>query len=73
MPTDVTKGILQSDKAISSPVTALGDGQFVRTVDIGRVIGTTTLQEGGAATSVLKIFTDKAGNLITTFPVKGGK
>jgi hypothetical protein len=39
---------------------------------VGRVIGTTTLKDGGAPTSVIKVFTDKAGNLITTFPVKAG-
>ena len=54
------------------PVMALPDGQFVRTVDVGRVIGTTTLKDGGIPTSVIKVFTDKAGNLITTFPVKAG-
>ncbi|SHH62989.1 hemagglutinin repeat-containing protein [Massilia sp. CF038] len=67
------KNILQSERVVNSPVIALGDGQFVRTVDVGRVIGLTTVKEGGAATSVLKVFTDRAGNLITTFPVKGGK
>jgi hypothetical protein len=70
---DELKSILQSEKVLTSSVTALGDGQFVRTVDVGRVIGTTSLKEGGAATSILKVFTDRAGNLITTFPVKGGK
>uniref|UniRef100_UPI00240959DB hypothetical protein n=1 Tax=Pseudomonas aeruginosa TaxID=287 RepID=UPI00240959DB len=27
-------------------------------------------KDGGVPTSVLKIFTDRAGNLITTFPIK---
>lgn len=57
---------------MKSPVTALPDGQFVRTVDVGRAIGTTTLKDGGAPTSVIRVFTDKAGNLITAFPVKAG-
>jgi filamentous hemagglutinin len=64
------KGILQSGSVVKSPVTALPGGQFVRTVDTGRIIGTTTLKDGGLPTSVIKIFTDKAGNLISTFPVK---
>ena len=64
------KGILQSGTVVKSPVSAMPDGQFVRTVDVGRVIGTTTLKDGGVSTSVMKIFTDKAGNLITAFPVK---
>ncbi len=42
----------------------------MRTVDVGKVIGTTNLKDGGVPTSVLKIFTDRAGNLITTFPIK---
>lgn len=64
------KGILQSSSVVKSPVTALPGGQFVRTVDTGRIIGTTTLKDGGLPTSVIKVFTDKAGNLISTFPVK---
>ncbi|MEW3673879.1 hypothetical protein QOZ77_32215, partial [Pseudomonas aeruginosa] len=55
---------------VKSPVMALPDGQFVRTVDVGKVIGTTNLKDGGVPTSVLKIFTDRVGNLITTFPIK---
>lgn len=51
---------------------ALPDGQFVRIVDVGCVIGTTTLKDGGVPTSVIKVFTDKAGNRITTFPIKAG-
>lgn len=66
------KGILQSTSVVKSPVVGLPDGQFVRTVDVGRTIGTTTLKDGGVPTSVLKVFTDRAGNLITTFPVKAG-
>ena len=69
---DELKGILQSRSVVKSPVTALPDGQFVRTVDVGRAIGTTTLKDGGAPTSVIRVFTDKAGNLITAFPVKAG-
>ncbi|MCJ1884706.1 filamentous hemagglutinin N-terminal domain-containing protein [Pseudomonas sp. LA21] len=64
------KGILQSSSVVKSPVTAMPDGQFVRTVDVGRVIGTSTLKDGGVPTSVIKVFTDRAGNLITAFPVK---
>ncbi|WP_238417933.1 DUF637 domain-containing protein [Pseudomonas syringae group genomosp. 3] len=69
---DELKGVLQSSSAVKSPVVALPDGQFVRTIDVGRAIGTTTLKDGGGPTSALKVFTDKAGNLITAFPVKVG-
>ena len=65
------KVILQSRNTISSPVTAIPGGQFVRVVDTGKNIGITSLKEGGTPTRYIKIFTDKMGNLITTYPVKG--
>jgi filamentous hemagglutinin len=67
------KVILQSDTVVSSPVTSVGDGTFVRTANAGRPIGTTSLNEGGVPTSTIKVFTDSAGNLITAYPVSGGK
>lgn len=69
---DQLKGVLQSSSVVKSPVTALPDGQYLRVVDVGRIIGVTTLRDGGTYTSVIKIFTDKSGNLITTFPTKAG-
>lgn len=65
------KVILQSRNTISSPVTAIPGGQFVRVVDTGKNIGITSLKEGGTPTRYIKIFTDEMGNLITTYPVKG--
>jgi len=64
------RSVLQSRTVVDSPVTSLGGGQFSRTVDIGRTIGNASLNQGGAATSRLRVLTDSAGNLITTFPVK---
>ncbi len=52
---DELKGILQSSSVVKSPVVALPDGQFVRTVDVGRAIGTTTLKDGGVPTSVIML------------------
>ncbi|EDS4738649.1 hypothetical protein B0C58_004701 [Salmonella enterica subsp. enterica serovar Oranienburg] len=68
---DKLKNILQSPSVVKSPVTAMPGGQYVRTVDVGGIIGTTSLKEGGVPTSYIKVYTDKAGNLITTYPVKG--
>ena len=65
------KVILQSRNTISSPVTAIPGGQFIRVVDTGKNIGITSLKEGGTPTRYIKIFTDEMGNLITTYPVKG--
>ncbi|MDM9645788.1 hemagglutinin repeat-containing protein [Rhizobium sp. S163] len=67
---DELKTILQSPRVVASPVTALPGGQFVRTVDVGKIVGATNLTEGGLPTSVIKVFTDRAGNLITSYPVK---
>ncbi len=63
------KTILQSKKVIDSPATSVGGGQFVRTVDVGEIIGNIRLKDGGGVTSRLKVFTDKAGNIITSYPV----
>ena len=65
------KDILQSNKVVSSSVHMTADGLYMRTVDVRRIIGTTSIKEGGKPTSVIKVFTDKAGNLITAYPVKG--
>ncbi|SUB83918.1 Uncharacterised protein [Pragia fontium] len=68
---DELKSVLQSSTVVNSPVTAIPGGQYVRTVNVGKAIGTTSLKEGGSSTTYIKIFTDKAGNLITAYPVKG--
>jgi hypothetical protein len=62
------KAVLQSKQVVNSPVTAIPGGQYVRTVEVGRTIGTSSLNRGGGATSMIKVFTDKAGNLITAYP-----
>ena len=69
-PSDL-KTILQNKRVVSSPIQAIQGGQYVRIVDTGRVIGKTSLKEGGRDTRYIKIFTDRSGNLITTYPVKG--
>ena len=63
------RSILQRPSVARSPVTSLRGGQFQRIVDVGEVIGNTALKFGGKTTSRLKILTDRAGNLITTYPV----
>jgi hypothetical protein len=64
--------ILQRSDVVGSPVTGIDNGlQFVRTVNVGETIGNVSLNYGGGTTSWIKIFTDKAGNLITAYPVPG--
>jgi filamentous hemagglutinin len=71
--TDELKLILQSETTVSTAARAAGNGTYVRVVDVGRTIGTTNLKDGGILTQYIKIFTDRAGNLLTAFPVKGLK
>ena len=66
---DVIKKILQRTDVVKSPVINNGDGTFVRYVDVGEIIGTTTLNDGGIPTSWIQIFTDRAGNLMNTYPI----
>ena len=63
--------ILQSDIVVKAPVYSIPGGQYVRVVDVGRDVGTSSLKDGGVRTSMIKVFTDRAGNLITAYPVKG--
>lgn len=49
------------------------DGMYRRVVDVGRTIGNTSLNHGGGSTRWIEIFTDRAGNLITTYPVPRSK
>ena len=63
------KTILQSENTGSANGKSLGDGQFVRIVDTGQIVGNTAVKYGGEPTSWIKVFTDSVGNLITTFPV----
>lgn len=46
-----------------------GEPTYVRQVDVGQDIGTVRQSEGGGTTSKLYVQTDRAGNLITTFPI----
>lgn len=44
-------------------------GNYIRTVDVGRIIGTDA-KSGSKPTSIITIITDKQGNLVNTFPGK---
>lgn len=66
---DRLKQILQSPSVVKTPVVEIPGGQFKRVVNTGEVIGNTALKHGGNPTSWIEIYTDKAGNLITTYPI----
>lgn len=63
------KTILQSSTVVKSPVKLIDGGQYVRVVDTGKVVGHTAKKYGGEETKWIIVFTDKAGNLISTYPV----
>lgn len=67
--TDELKTILQTDNVVHSPVKAIPGGQYVGEVDVGQTVGNTGLKFGGKETSWIREFTDRAGNLITVFPI----
>ena len=54
---------------VSSTVVPIAGGQFKRVVDTGEIVGNVTLKLGGGPTQRIAIFTDRWGNLITTYPV----
>lgn len=63
------KNILQSKPVINTPVKQIESGGFERIVDVGRNVGTVKPSLGGEPTTWIKIITDKAGNIITTYPI----
>lgn len=60
---------MQRQDVVRSQVTVIEGGQYIRVVDVGQIVGNTALKYGGGETTWIKIFTDKAGILITTYPV----
>ena len=63
------KQILQRPHVVGESVTALAGGQYMRIADTGTIVGNVGLKFGGGTTTRIAIYTDRAGNLITTFPV----
>lgn len=59
--------------SVANSFTAIPGGQFTRIVDTGQIIGNASINQGGQATRFIKIFTDSKGNLITVYPVVGGR
>lgn len=70
---DELKFILQSSTVVKSPVTMVSEGYYSRTVDLGKNIGVAQVNGVKVPVFAIKVITDRAGNLITTFPLKEGK
>jgi hypothetical protein len=69
---DQLRGILQRPEIVRSRISPIDSGvslQYVRTVNTNTNIGVTRVSDGANPTTWVKIYTDRAGNLITTFPV----
>jgi hypothetical protein len=69
---DQLRGILQKPEIVRSRISPIDSGvslQYVRTVNTNTNIGVTRVSDGANSTTWIKIYTDRAGNLITTFPV----
>lgn len=54
---------------MKATVVEMGGGQYKRIVDTGEIVGNTALKYGGTPTTWIEVITDRAGNLITTYPV----
>jgi hypothetical protein len=61
--------ILKRRSVVRSAVHEGPSGQFVRTVDVGEVVGRSAIRNGGMPTTWMRIFTDVAGNISTAFPL----
>lgn len=69
---DQLRGILQKPEIVRSRISPIDSGvslQYVRTVNTNTNVGVTRVSDGANPTTWVKIYTDRAGNLITTFPV----
>jgi hypothetical protein len=63
------KTTLQLPNTVKTPATGIPGGQYVRVVNTGQVVGNTALKHGGRPTTWIRVYTDRMGNLITTYPV----
>jgi hypothetical protein len=67
--TEKIKAIFQRKDVIQSSVRISGtSGNYIREVDVGKIIGNLPLNKGGQPTRIITIITDKFGNLVNTFP-----
>ena len=63
------EAILQRKDVIKSPaILDATSGNYIRQVDVGKIVGNVPLKQGGHSTSVITIITDEPGNLVNVFP-----
>ena len=64
--------ILSDPNTVRTPVREIPGNQFERIINVGEYIGTikpSIPDVGGQPTTYMRIITDRAGNLITTYPI----
>lgn len=69
---DKLKSILSNKNTVNISVKEIPWNQFERIVNIGEAAGTvkpSLPNVGGQPTNYIRIITDKAGNLVTTYPI----
>ncbi|WP_187986554.1 T7SS effector LXG polymorphic toxin [Listeria marthii] len=69
---DKLKNILSSKETVKIEVKEIPGNQFERIINIGETAGTikpSIPDNGGKPTNYIRILTDKAGNLITAYPI----
>ncbi|EHN0477000.1 T7SS effector LXG polymorphic toxin [Listeria monocytogenes] len=69
---DKLKNILSSKETVEIEVKEIPGNQFERIINIGETTGTikpSIPENGGKPTNYIRILTDKAGNLITAYPI----
>ncbi|ECW1545553.1 hypothetical protein CX099_09395 [Listeria monocytogenes] len=69
---DKLKNILSSKETVEIEVKEIPGNQFERIINIGETAGTikpSIPENGGKPTNYIRILTDKAGNLITAYPI----
>lgn len=61
--------ILQDKKVITSQaIKSSTSSNYIRQVDVGKVVGEVAAHKSGQPTSVITVITDEAGNLVNVFP-----
>jgi len=63
------KGILQTKSVIKVPVKKIPGGDYERIVNVKKVVGKVKPSLGRQKTTWLEIITDRAGNIVSTYPI----
>jgi hypothetical protein len=67
------EALLQGKDVIKSPaIKDASSGNYIREVDVKKVVGNLAIDKGGQPTTIITVITDDAGNLINVFPGRQG-